>query len=95
MIQITPQMRILVAVEPADSRKGIDGLPRLWQERLQQDPFSGWVFAFRHREATAATAPTPTTAPRRSGCPTNLFNQATPAPTVRMAHFMRRTGLAC
>ncbi len=26
MIQITPQMRILLAVEPADFRKGIDGL---------------------------------------------------------------------
>ena len=26
MIQITPQMRILLAVEPVDSRKGIDGL---------------------------------------------------------------------
>ena len=28
MIQVTPQMRILVAVEPADFRKGIDGLAR-------------------------------------------------------------------
>ena len=27
MIQITPQMRILVAIEPCDFRKGIDGLP--------------------------------------------------------------------
>ena len=26
MIQITPQMRILVAVEPVDFRRGIDGL---------------------------------------------------------------------
>ena len=26
MIQITPQMRILVAIEPADFRRGIDGL---------------------------------------------------------------------
>ena len=26
MIQITPQMRILVAVEPTDFRRGIDGL---------------------------------------------------------------------
>jgi hypothetical protein len=28
MIQITPQMRILVAVEAVDFRKGIDGLAR-------------------------------------------------------------------
>jgi hypothetical protein len=28
MLQITPQMKILVAVEPADFRRGIDGLAR-------------------------------------------------------------------
>ncbi len=53
MIQITPQMRILVAVEPADFRKGIDGLARLCRETLKQDPFCGWVFVFRNRRATA------------------------------------------
>jgi len=35
VIQITPQMRVVVAVEPADFRKGIDGLARLCQEALQ------------------------------------------------------------
>jgi transposase len=29
VIQITPQMRILVAIEAADFRKGIDGLAQL------------------------------------------------------------------
>ena len=53
MIQLTPQMRILVAVEPADFRKGIDGLARLCKEVLQQDPFRGWVFVFRNHRATA------------------------------------------
>ena len=53
MIQITPQMRVMVAVEPADFRKGIDGLARLCQEALEQDPFGGWVFVFRNRKATA------------------------------------------
>ena len=53
MIQITPQMRIVVAVEPADFRKGIDGLARLCQEVLEEDPFCGWVFVFRNRKATA------------------------------------------
>ncbi len=33
MLQITPQMKILVAVEPADFRRGIDGLARLRRER--------------------------------------------------------------
>jgi transposase len=32
--QITPQMRILVAIEAVDGRKGIDSLARLSQERL-------------------------------------------------------------
>ena len=53
MIQITPQMRIVVAVEPVDFRKGIDGLARVCQEVLKQGPFSGWVFVFRNRPATA------------------------------------------
>ena len=53
MIQITPQMRVVVAVEPADFRKGIDGLARLCKDVLRQDPFSGWVFVFRNRRATA------------------------------------------
>lgn len=53
MIQVTPQMRILVAVEPADFRKGIDGLARLCQEALQQDPFGGSIFVFRNRRGTA------------------------------------------
>ena len=53
MIQITPQMRVVVAVEPADFRKGIDGLARLCKEVLGHDPFGGWVFVFRNRRATA------------------------------------------
>ena len=53
MIQITPQMRVVVAVEPADFRKGIDGLARLCEDVLEQDPFAGWVFVFRNRKSTA------------------------------------------
>ena len=53
MLQITPQMKILVAVEPADFRRGIDGLARLCQETLQHDPFAGAVFVFRNRKGTA------------------------------------------
>lgn len=56
MIQVTPQMRILVAVEPADFRKGIDGLARLCKEELKRDPFCGTVFVFRNRRATAIKA---------------------------------------
>jgi len=53
MLQITPQMRILVAVEPVDFRNGIDGLVRLCKQALGQDPFRGGVFAFRNRRGTA------------------------------------------
>lgn len=53
MIQVTPQMRILVAVEPADFRKGIDGLARVCREMLRQDPFSGYVFVFGNRRRQA------------------------------------------
>jgi transposase len=53
MIQITPQMRILVAVESFDFRNGIDGLARICQEQLKADPFSGWLFVFRNRRRTA------------------------------------------
>jgi len=56
MIQITPQMRILVAIEPADFRRGIDGLAQLCRERLEQDPFNGAIFVFRNRSRTAIKA---------------------------------------
>ena len=56
MLQITPQMRILVAVDPVDFRKGIDGLAQVCKATLGQDPFTGAVFVFRNRRATAIKA---------------------------------------
>ena len=53
MIQLTPQMRILVAVAPADFRRGIDGMARECRVALGSDPFSGTVFVFRNRRKTA------------------------------------------
>ena len=53
MIQITPQMRILVAVESVDFRKGIDSLTELCRQKLDADPFSGYLFVFRSRRATS------------------------------------------
>ena len=53
MLQITPQMRIWVALEPVDGRKGIDGLVPLCREKLAADPFSGCLFVFRSRRATS------------------------------------------
>lgn len=53
MLQLTAQMRLLVAVEPADFRNGIDGLVRVCREVLKTEPFSGTVFVFRNRRGTA------------------------------------------
>lgn len=53
MIQITAQMRILVAVEPVDFRCGIDGLARVCREHLRENPFSGALYVFRNRRGTA------------------------------------------
>ena len=53
MIQVTPQMRVLVAIEAADFRRGIDGLGQLCRASLKVDPFVGTVFVFRNRRSTA------------------------------------------
>jgi transposase len=42
-----------VAIEPADFRRGIDGLARQAREELIEDPFCGCVFVFRNRRGTA------------------------------------------
>lgn len=53
MMQLTPQMRILVAVEPVDFRAGIDGLCRKCRQVLRSDPLGGAVFVFRNRRGTS------------------------------------------
>ena len=53
MIQITPHMRILVAIEPVDFRRGIDGIAQLCRAKLGADPFCGTAYVFRNRRATA------------------------------------------
>jgi len=46
-------MRILVALDSIDGRKGIDSLVQLCREKLATDPFSGGLFVFRSRRATS------------------------------------------
>lgn len=53
MLQLTAHMKLLLAVEPADFRKGIDALVAVCQQNLHQDPYSGRIFAFRNRPKTA------------------------------------------
>jgi transposase len=53
MIQVTPHMRILLAVEPADFRKGIDGLAGLCRQVLGTNPLEGALFVFRSKSRRA------------------------------------------
>ena len=53
MIQLVPQLRILLACEPIDFRKGLDSLVALCQGPLAQNAFSGTLFVFRNRAGTA------------------------------------------
>ena len=53
MIQLVPQLKILLAIEPVDFRQGIDRLAALCKERFDHDPMSGTLFVFRNRRATA------------------------------------------
>jgi transposase len=46
-------MRILLAVETVDFRKGIDGLAGICRGTLKVDPFSGCLFVFRNRRGTS------------------------------------------
>ncbi len=53
MIQLVPQLRILLACEPVDFRKGIDSLAALCKLQLKEDPLTGALFVFRNRTGTA------------------------------------------
>jgi transposase len=53
MIQLIPQLRILIACQPIDFRNGIDGLAALCKHQLSEDPFSGTLFVFRNRRGSA------------------------------------------
>ena len=49
MLSLPSALRIFVAVEPADMRKGFDGLAQLVREVIAQDPLSGHLFVFHNR----------------------------------------------
>jgi transposase len=52
MIQLTPNMRVLVAKEPLDFRTGIDGTAAACRRVLAESPMTGTVFVFRNRAGT-------------------------------------------
>lgn len=53
MIQVTPHMQVLVAIDPADFRCRTPGLSAICREIFHEDPTSGAVFCFRNRSATS------------------------------------------
>ena len=52
-MQLTPQTRVFIACQPADFRRGIDGLAALCRQRLGADPMGGAIFVFRNRRGTS------------------------------------------
>ena len=49
MINFPPTVRIFLATQPADMRRGFDGLAALTTQVIRQDPLSGHLFVFRNR----------------------------------------------
>jgi transposase len=53
MISVSPKHRILLAIEPIDFRKGIEGISTLCKYTFQQDPMTGHYFVFSNKRKTA------------------------------------------
>ncbi len=49
MLSLPPSVRVYVAPNPVDARKGFDGLSLYVQAQLQLDPLSGHLFVFFNR----------------------------------------------
>lgn len=47
MIAPPTGVRVLIATNPVDFRKGADGLAALVKDELRADPFSGVIYVFR------------------------------------------------
>lgn len=52
MIAVPANAKIFMAVEAVDFRNGINGLGRLCQQKLKNDPMNGSFFVFRNRRKT-------------------------------------------
>jgi transposase len=49
MLSFSGSLRVFVAVEPCDMRKGFNGLHAMASERLGEDPRQGALFVFTNR----------------------------------------------
>ena len=52
MLSFSGSLKVLVALEPCDMRKGFNGLHALVTERLEEDPRQGTLFVFTNRRHT-------------------------------------------
>jgi transposase len=52
MLSFAGSLKVFVALEPCDMRKGFEGLYALASEQLKEDPRQGAVFVFSNRQHT-------------------------------------------
>ena len=52
MIQMTPQTKIMVAVEPINFQKRMDGTAGICRAQFERDPYDGVIYVFRNRRST-------------------------------------------
>lgn len=52
MLSFAGALKVYLAADPIDMRKGFEGLYAAVQEKLQLDPRSGALFAFTNRNRT-------------------------------------------
>ncbi len=53
MLQVSAHSKIFLCIDPVDFRKGVDGLLCVCRQNLEKNPYSGSLFVFRNRRATA------------------------------------------
>lgn len=51
MLTLPPTVRVFIAVQPADLRKGFDGLAAVTRSVIHEDPMSGHLFVFFNRRS--------------------------------------------
>ena len=49
MIGLAHGVKVFLCTNPADMRRGFDGLSGMAQSLMEQDPLSGHLFVFRNR----------------------------------------------
>jgi hypothetical protein len=78
MLSLPPSVRVFVATQPVDGRKGVDSLTAIVRSALGQDPLSGHLYVSSPGGATAYASCTGTAAALRCG-PTNRLHTTPPS----------------